>query len=70
MPVFEVTIIGTKTFYIEAESEEAAIDNELTVDAMTSSVPEVDEDWEPHEAKARKLDSQEDFPINSFYEAE
>ena len=50
MKLFEITIKGTKTFYIEAETQESALDHEMVHIEMTSSMGEFE--WEGHEGNA------------------
>lgn len=55
MPIFEITIKATKSFYVEAEDQSAALNHELVVDAMTSCAPDVDEPYEVTEGEAVEL---------------
>lgn len=61
MPLYKVTITGSKTFFIEAEDEDSALDNEVVSDEMMSSIGEFQ--WEAHEGSVRELDHKEESQV-------
>ena len=50
MPYYEVTITGSKTFMVEAESQDDALDNPVVADEMSFAG---DIDWEADTASAK-----------------
>lgn len=61
MGLFEITITGSKTFYVEANSEEDALDKEIVSDEMSDMVG--DFEWEADTGKALLIDSDEEKRI-------
>ena len=53
MGLFEITIIGSKTFYVEADTEEQALNNEIVSDEMTLITGEFE--WEADTGSARLI---------------
>lgn len=56
MALYEITIKGTKTFYVNAASEDEALKHPTVNDEMTCSMGDIE--WEAWEADA---DKQDDF---------
>jgi hypothetical protein len=56
MALYEITIKGSKTFYVEAETEDKALEHPIVNDEMYSGITGIE--WEAMEAEA---DKQPDF---------
>lgn len=60
MALYEITIKGTKTFYIEADTQEQALESPVVHDEMSGSMG--DFEWEASEGEANKCDKRsEDY---------
>lgn len=51
MPFFEITITGTKQFFVEADTEAEALEHEIVADEMSCCG---DIEWETDEASAKQ----------------
>lgn len=58
MKLFEITIKGTKTFYVEAKTQEQALDHEMVSTEMTSTIGEFE--WEASEGDASECSERDE----------
>jgi hypothetical protein len=67
MALFEITLLARKTFFVEADSQGAALDHEATKNETTFAG---DIEWEFEEGTARETLKEEEEHIREFNEKE
>lgn len=63
--LYEITMKATKVFYVEAESQQAALNNDFVIEESDSSCGEYD--WEQYETEAVEVREKEEPMIREFH---